>query len=104
MVDENTTYLSYSETESVINEIIDCKDRMSAIFEDFKNDMANVGSPDVLAGATEETLSQRFATLETRFSNYTDLVQQFADDIRTATEMTNQTDKNISNDAQVLNE
>ena len=103
-MEENTTYLSYGETEQVINESVDCKNRMSAIFEDFKADMANIGAPDSLAGATGETLSQKFASLATKFSSYTDLVQRFADDIKTATEMTDQTDKNISNDASGLNE
>lgn len=99
---DDKTYISYGETEQVINEIADCRNKMSAIFDDFKADMANIESPDTLVGAAGETISAKFGRLSTRFEEYLELVKEFEEDIRTASQMTDATDHDIANDGEDL--
>ena len=102
MSDFNKVSISYGETEGIVNEIIDCKNRMNIIFDNFKSDMNTIGSPNVLAGQTRESLASMFANLSTRFDDYLELVQQFANDIRSASERTKETDQSVNKDTEVL--
>lgn len=99
---ENSTYLSYPQTKAHAEEIVNCKNIMNGIFEDFGAEMSRVGGEDAFVGDASETLKQRYDSLKNRFNSYAELVQKFADNITGASEETAYMERQLAAQANQL--
>ena len=99
---ENSTYLSYPEVKAHVDEIVDSKNTMMGIFNDFEASMTRLGGEDAFVGDASESLKERFNSLKQRFDDYCNLVQQFADNITGAAEETAYTERQMAAQAEAL--
>ena len=82
----NKASLTYSEVESTIEEIISCRDKMQAIFNDFNREVVGVTSTGSFEGNASETFKGKYDVLSKRFDDYCRLIDEFARRVRGAKE------------------
>ena len=97
-----STQITYDQVRAGASTIKDCANNLRTIFNDFEGSMKNVASPDVFEGDASETAEEKFNKLKTRFDEFTSLVDEFADTLTGAAQATEQTEKNIDQDASAL--
>ncbi len=96
------TTITYERVRDDANKLKECARIMNGIFEDFGSSMNRVGAEDVYAGDASETLGQKFNTLKTKFDSYIRLVNEFAGMITSASEQTEQTERELAAQADEL--
>lgn len=99
---QDSTSITYERVRSDANTIKDCSVEMRGIFDNFEGTMKTVGAPENFLGEGNDSLQEKFAKLRTKFDDYVQLVEEFSNMILTASEMTEQTERNIANDADTL--
>ncbi len=99
---QESTTITYEKVRSDANTIRDCSVEMKNIFDAFEQSMKTVGTPETFEGSANESLQGKYNRLKTKFDEYVGLVEEFSTMITTASEMTEQTEKNIANDADTL--
>ena len=100
----NSTSLTYAEVENTIEDIRVCRDRMAAIFEEFNKEVGSVTSAGSFEGSASETFKNKYNALAQRFTDYCNLVEEFAERVKGAEEREQYTEREISKDAQNLHE
>ena len=100
----NKTSLTYAEVESTIDDIIACRNKMAAIFGDFKNEVVGVTSTGSFEGNARNTFRNKYDVLSQKFDDYCALIDEFAERVKGAKEKEEYTEREISKDAQDLHE
>ena len=75
---------------------------MNNIFNDFGTSMNKVGAEDVFVGDASESLGSRFSSLKTKFDDYVNLVNEFANMILGAADATQHTEQKLAAEADKL--
>ena len=98
----DSTNIEYSSVEQKVQKIESDSDKIGEIFDSFTDSMNEVYKPDNFSGEASDELQEMFKRLKENFNAYRQLVDDFANAIRTAKEQTQGTEKDIQNDASNL--
>lgn len=101
-MDTNSTNITFQRVREDANTIKECSNTMRNIFDEFGTSMNRVGAKDVFYGDASQTLGDRFKGLQTKFDEYVELINDFANIILSASEKTERTDKSLEQQAQSL--
>jgi uncharacterized protein YukE len=102
MRDDGSTIIDYQGARAAAEEIYNMSKTMEAIFDSFGDQMKTVGADDVYQGNASETLGQRFSSLKQKFVSYQELIKNFADTFRAATDQTESMENRLDSKAQDL--
>ena len=99
---DGSTAITYEEVRTAADEVNGCAKTMESIFDDFIKAMNDVVADDVFEGSASESLFEKFAALKSRLHTYTETVQEFSSIISSATDQTEQTEKDILTDVEEI--
>ena len=100
----DSTQITYEEVRSDAELIKERATQMRGMFDDFEASMKKVGSKDVFVGDASESLDAKFNKLKTKFDDYVQLINEFSAMITTASDLTAQTERELSGDVSGLQE
>ena len=98
----DSTNIEYSNVEQKVQKIESDSDKIGEIFDSFTDSMNEVYKPDSFSGEASDELQEKFKRLKENFNAYRELIDQFANAIRTAKDETERTEKDIKSDASYL--
>ncbi len=98
----DSTNIEYNSVEQKVQKIENDSDKIGEIFDSFTDAMNEVYKPDSFSGEASDELQEKFKRLKENFNAYRDLIDQFANAIRTAKDETEGTEKDIQKDASYL--
>ncbi len=100
-----STSINYSEVQSAVARIKDENlSKMKNIFEDFNSTMQRLGGQDVFVGDASESFQGKYNRLKTKFSEFEKLLLKFASQFESASAQTAQTEREITQAADSINE
>lgn len=97
-----STDITYERVRTGAQTMQECARNMDNIFQDFSSSMNRVGADDVSIGEHRDTLRARYDSLKTKFDDYVNLVNQFANMILGAASQTEHTEKKLADAANTL--
>lgn len=101
-MNDSSANITYEKVRSGAQTMQECARKMDGIFQEFNASMNRVGAPDVYIGDAKETLSARYNSLKTKFDDYINLVNQFANMILGAAAATEKTEAALASAADEL--
>ncbi len=99
---DTKTDITHSKVKQSVDSIEKSSKNMQTLFNDFRSSMNEVYQEDNFSGEAGDTLRERFDELQKKFDKYTDAVERFALVVEGARQSTEDTEKELQNQADSL--